>query len=340
MKIAVIGAGAIGSVLGGLMARAGVDVTLIGRQSQVSAIHRNGLAIDGALGSFVIRVPAHEKLDFVPDLAILAVKTQNIAEALRENQFYIQAAPVMTLQNGARADQMVADIIGGERLYSGVVLFGATYLEPGKVTYATAGRLIIGKPFGDPDPETLRQIAETLGKAMPTSTTTTISGAHWAKLIVNENNALPAITGLSIQEVNRIPELRKLSVLLMKETLNVFRASGIVPAALPALPIGLVTLLLRMPVVLAQVVPILGSRSLGQIPVLGSTLQSVKRGEKTEIDYLNGEVVALGKRTGTPTPYNTAVVSLVHQVEDQHQFLSVEQLLAALNAERTRLSTS
>jgi 2-dehydropantoate 2-reductase len=127
MKIAIIGAGAIGSVLGGLMARAGVDVTLIGRQSQVSAIHRNGLAIDGALGSFVIRVPAHEKLDFVPDLAILAVKTQNIAEALRENQFYIQAAPVMTLQNGARADQMVADIIGGERLYSGVVLFGATW---------------------------------------------------------------------------------------------------------------------------------------------------------------------------------------------------------------------
>jgi len=126
----------------------------------------------------------------------------------------------------------------------------------------------------------------------------------------------------------------------MKETLTVFRAADIVPVSLPVLPIGLVTWLLSMPVVLAQVVPILLARRLGERAVLGSTLQSAKRGEKTEIDYLNGEVVALGERTGTPTPYNTAVVEFVHQVEDQHQFMSVKQLVATLHERRSRLRLS
>jgi len=82
------------------------------------------------------------------------------------------------------------------------------------------------------------------------------------------------------------------------------------------------------------------SHRLGERAVLGSTLQSVKRGEKTEIDYLNGEVVALGERTGTPTPYNIAIVELVHQVEDQHQFVSVKHLLATLHERRLRLRLS
>jgi 2-dehydropantoate 2-reductase len=340
MKIAIIGAGAIGSVLGGLLALAGLDVTLIGRQPHVGAINQNGLALDGVLGSFVVRVRAREQLDFVPDLAILAVKTQNLAVATLENKPFIQDATVLTLQNGMRADQMVAEIIGGEHLYSAVVLFGATFLEPSKVTYALAGQLVIGKAFGTPDPQTLQKLAVTLGQAIPTHATTNISGAHWTKLIINENNALPAITGLSLQEVNTLPELRTLSVLLMKETLTVFRAADIVPASLPMLPIGVVKLLLSMPVVLAQVVPMLYSHRLGERAVLGSTLQSVKRGEKTEIDYLNGEVVALGERTGKPTPYNTAIVELVHQVEDQHQFVSVKHLLATLHERRLRLRPS
>jgi 2-dehydropantoate 2-reductase len=340
MNIAIIGAGATGSVLGGLLARAGLDVTLVGRPPQVSAINRNGLAIDGALGSFVVSVRAREQLDFVPDLAMLAVKTQDLAVATLENRLSLQDTTVLTLQNGVRADQMVADLIGAEHLYSAVVLFGATFLEPGRVTYAPAGPLVIGKAFGTPDPGTLQKLAATLGQAIPTHTTTNISGAHWAKLLINENNALPAITGLSLQEVNRLPELRRLAVLLMKETLKVFRSADIVPISLPALPIGRVKLLLGMPVVLAQAVPLLLSRSLGERAVLGSTLQSIKRGEKTEIDYLNGEVVALGERTGTPTPYNTAVVELVHQVEDQHQFMSVRHLRASLNERQPRLRLS
>ena len=331
MKIAIIGAGAVGSLLGGLLARSGADVTLIGRKPHVSLMNQNGLAIDGALGSLVVHVQAAEKLNFAPELAILAVKTQQITAATLENQANIKDCLLLTLQNGVRADQLVADILGGERLYGGVVLFGATYLEPGKVTYDTPGRLLIGKAFGNPDPATVQSIAQLLNQAIPTSTTNNIAGAHWSKLIINENNALPAITGLSMQELLKLPELRKLSVLLMRETLRLFRAADIVPEPLPGMPLGLVTFLLNTPMALAQVVPILYSRALGQTPALGSTLQSIKRGGKTEIDYLNGEVVALGKRTSIPTPYNSAVVDLVHQTEAQQQFLPVQHLLTTVN---------
>jgi 2-dehydropantoate 2-reductase len=330
MKIAIIGAGAVGSLLGGLLTRAGEAVTLIGRQPQVDRLNRDGLAIAGALGNFVVRVRAAEKLDFPPDLALLAVKTHQLPDALATNAPYLTQSLVLTLQNGARADAMVGAQIDQARLYSGVVLLAATYLEPGKVNYGTAGRLLIGKPFGDPDPATVQRIADLLNKAIPTATTLDIAGAHWTKLIFNANNALPAITGLSLQELNAVSALRALSVRLMQETLTVYRAAGIVPGALPGQPVGLALFLLRLPLGLAQALPLLFSRNLGKTPMLGSTLQSIKRGDKSEIDYLNGEIVALGERTGYPTPYNAAIVDLVHQVEDQHHFLSVQQLQTAL----------
>jgi 2-dehydropantoate 2-reductase len=86
-----------------------------------------------------------------------------------------------------------------------------------------------------------------------------------------------------------------------------------------------------MPLPIATRVLRLSSLSLGRSPALGSTLQSIRRGEKTEIDYLNGEVVALGKRIGRPTPYNSAVVDLVHQVEATGRFLTEEEVTAAVD---------
>ena len=135
-KIAVIGAGAIGSLIGGLLARAGEDVTLIARQAQVEAINAQGLRIDGLLGKLTIPVRAAETLDFQPDLALLAVKTQDVEAACRQVAAYVRAIPIVTLQNGVRSDEIVATLLPRENIISGVVLFNAQFLEPGKVTYA------------------------------------------------------------------------------------------------------------------------------------------------------------------------------------------------------------
>jgi 2-dehydropantoate 2-reductase len=330
MRVAVIGAGAVGSLVGGLLARAGEDVTLVGRQPHVDAVNRKGLRIDGALGSMQVRVRAAERLDFTPDVALLTVKTQGVAAAAREIHPHVVGIPVVTMQNGVRSDELAADVLGRQAILSCVILFGATFLEPGAVTYSPPGVLVLGVPFGPIDERT-RTIAALLDKAVPTHLSTNIAGAHWTKLVINENNALPAVTGLSIQEVNRRPALSRLSVLLMREAAATIEAAGIGLASLPRLPATALRTILRLPTPVAARLLRLLSRSLGETPALGSTLQSVRRGEKTEIDYLNGEVVALGKRTGRPTPYNAAVVGLVHQVEATGRFLTAEDVAAAVN---------
>ena len=315
-------------MVGGLLARAGEDVALIGRRSHAKAVNEHGLRIDGALGEIRVRVTAAEQLDFKPDLALLTMKTQGVAAAARELHPYLHRIPVLTMQNGVRSDELVAEVVGREQLLSSVVLFGATFLEPGRVIYSPKGVLVLGVPFGPIDERT-RAVAALLDKAVPTRLTANIAGAHWTKLIVNENNALPAVTGLSIQEVNRHPSLRRLSVLMMREAVGTITAADIKLASLPGIPAAALTTVLRMPLPIATRVLRLSSLSLGRSPALGSTLQSIRRGEKTEIDYLNGEVVALGKRIGRPTPYNTAVVDLVHQVEATGRFLTAEAVAAA-----------
>jgi 2-dehydropantoate 2-reductase len=329
MRVAIIGAGAIGSVIGGLLARAHEDVTLIGRRAHVDVINRNGLRIDGALGTMQVRVRAAERLDFRPDLALLTVKTQGVAATAREVSPYVGGVPVVTMQNGVRSDELVADVLGTEDILSCVVLFGATFLEPGSVTYSPQGKLVLGVPFGAIE-ERARTVATILSKAVPTHLRANIAGAHWTKLIINENNALPAVTGLSIQDVNRQPALRSISVLMMREAAATIAAASIKLASLPGVPATALRAMLWLPLPAASRLLGLLSQSLGRTPALGSTLQSVRRGEETEIDYLNGEVVALGKRTGTPTPYNAAVVNLVHEVEATGTFLTTEEVTAAI----------
>ncbi|HEY5187306.1 MAG TPA: 2-dehydropantoate 2-reductase [Actinomycetes bacterium] len=329
MRVAVVGAGAVGSVVGGLLARAGQDVTLVGRPAHVAAIQRDGLVIEQPSGPLTIHVKASERLDFTPDLALLAVKITDLAAAVEQVRPLVTGVPVLTMQNGVRADRIAAGVLGEETILSCVVMMAATYLTPGRVTYARPGSLLLGVPFG-PTSGSARRTQELLDQAVPTRLTDTIRGAHWAKLIVNENNALPAITGWSVQQVSRDPWLSRLATLMMKEAVATIRAAGIRLASLPELPAPVLRATLALPTPLATRAVSLMSRSLGSTPVLGSTRQSIERGRATEIDYLNGEVVALGRHLHRPTPYNEAVVQLVHRVERTGRYLPVDELLAAL----------
>ncbi len=335
-KIAVIGAGAIGSLVGGLLSGAGEDVILIGRKAHVDVINKEGLVIDGTSGEMRVNVKAKERLDFTPDMVFLTVKTQDIEAAAYAIKPNVSGIPVITMQNGVRSDDIVASVLGKENMVSCVVLLASTFLEPGRVTYSSKGRLVIGAPYGF-DGEQLENVAAVLNKIIPTLIVKDIHCAHWTKLIVNLNNAIPAITGLSIQEVGARPELRKLSFFLLKEGLDVTKLSDIRLCNLPGVPIGTLRKIFNMPIPIATLV--LGflmkstgavPGSMGTLPVFGSTLQSIKRGKNTEIDYLNGEIVALGKRLGKPTPYNAAVVNMVHQVEATGKFFTMKELLYGL----------
>ncbi len=326
MHIAVLGAGAIGGSLGALLAANGHDVTLVGRPSQVASIRESGLRMDGCLGPFIAKVLPAETLDHRPDLALLAVKTQDVEGTVRLHERFLRGAPLVTLQNGVRSDEIVARVLPRDFLLSAVVQITATYLEPGCITLVDRGRLVLGRPQ-EPRDGLVSQVASVLDAAVPTAVTDNVVGAHWLKLIMNLNNALPALTNRSVREVAADPFLQRLAVRLMREGVRVADGAGIDLEPLNGVSVRTVRLLSRLPTSWAA--RMFGSRagSLGgEWPVLGSTLQSLRRGRPTEIDYLNGEIVQQGQRLGIPTPANAKTVELVHEVERTKRFFLPERL--------------
>ena len=171
-KIAIIGAGAVGCGFGFLLTRAGREVTLIGRADQVRAIQTDGLQVEGYAGEHQVKIPAAERLDFKPDLVLLAVKTQDVAGALRENLPWLTGVPVITLQNGVRGDDLAAELLPQDRIISAVVLLHANYLAPGSVTLMYEGGLILGRPFGPRD-SLLEEAARLLARPPPPGSRTT-----------------------------------------------------------------------------------------------------------------------------------------------------------------------
>ena len=331
LKIAIIGAGAVGSAVGALLAHDGQDVTLIGRPAHMEAIRRQGgLQVDGYPGDLVVPIKAAERLDFRPDLALLTVKTQDVVTAVRDNLTFLTDTPLVTLQNGVFSDELIAEILPRCQIISAVVLVGATYLTPGRVTILQQGALVVGRPFGPRDAQ-VDKIASVLNRAVLTRVSDNIRGAHWLKLIINLNNPLPALTDWPMSRVAADPNRGRLAVRLIREGLRVTERAGIQLASLPRRPIGVIRLVAWLPVGLA-------ARLLSSIarlietrwPLLGSTLQSIRRGRPTEIDYLNGEVVRLGERVGVPARLNAKVVELVHHVEETGQFFSVDALRHAI----------
>src|SRR5512143_718472 len=129
MKIAVLGAGAIGGLTGALLWDQGCDVTIIGRPEQVAAIKAKGLTVDGLLGGKRFDVPARTELDFSPCLLALAVKTQDLVRSCREVRELAKDSVVVTMQNGVRCDELAAGVLGKDRIVSSIVLAGATYVE-------------------------------------------------------------------------------------------------------------------------------------------------------------------------------------------------------------------
>lgn len=328
IKIAVIGAGAIGSVIGGLLSKAGEDVTLVGRKTHVDAINQKGLILEGESGETVIQVEAAENLDFKPDLALLTVKAQDVESSVRKVQPFLSSTQVVTMQNGVRSDDQTAGLLGKETIISSVVTFNGQFLEPGKALYSipfSRTALLIGEPFGNKG-NRLQTLSALLNKVIGTDISEDIRAAHWTKLVWNLQTAVPAVTGLSYQDSYQYPKVRELTINLLKEGLKVIKAAGIKTADVPGFPIGPIETMAREPQPIASTLLKKIAESLGKVPVLGSTLQSIKRGTSTEVDYLNGEIVNLGKKMGIPTLVNSLIVGLVHQVETTRKFLTIDEL--------------
>ena len=330
MRVAVIGAGAVGGTLAALLDRAGHDVEVTARGDNLTAIKEHGLRLDGGFGEHVAHVEAHETLAWIgapqPDFAILATKAQDAAAALRANREVLGTVPLLVAQNGLGGLDVAQSVLPESPLLGGLALFAASYLEPGRVTVTAALPLIVGAGPGT-SPEVLDRVAGVLREAIPIEVTDDIVGAQWTKLLINHVNALPAITGLSVQQVIATPGLRKIMTASMRETVRVARQLGIHFGRVQGVNGRVLGAIGSAPLAFGAWFPrLLGSR-MGPVPNPGSTLQSIRRGQLTEIDFLNGAVVEAAKAGGLTAPVNRQIVELVHEVERTGTFLTPAQVV-------------
>lgn len=325
MTIAVIGAGAIGSLVAAYLQKEGVDVILVGREDQVNAINANGLTIKGVNGEENIQVKALTRLDQAYDLVIFCTKTQDLEEAYQHNVEYLENCLVLTSQNGVQADNVLSSHFEREKMLSSIVMFGSTYTKPGEIIYNFPGDWIIGKPFLPVDPQ-VHEIADILRRAFKVEIVDNIIGMKYLKLFVNFNNCIPALVNKSMQETFRDLDLCRLSILLLKEGVDIVKKAGIEMVSLPHFPVDKIEGLINMPTEQAAGIINQTLTKLSDEPLYGSILQSIMRGKPSEIDFINGEVVHLAHQMRMEAPLNAKIVDMVHQVEQSNKFYGIDDV--------------
>lgn len=332
MKIAVIGAGAIGSLVAGYLKLKDEDVSLIGRPEAVSAITAHGLKISGIRGDFKVRIDASELLVSKPELVILATKTQDIEQALKQNLAFLKDSAILTTQNGVQADNIVAKYIAKENIISSIVMFGATYLEPGKVVHNFEGSWIVGSIFSARPNEKVMLDSLTLNKAFPVIISEEMTGMKYLKIFVNANNCIAAILGVSMQEAFSDLDISRISISIWKEGLDIISKAGINLVSLPGFPLENITKLVSLPSIEAAKIFSGIMSKLSKDPLYGSILQSIKRKRSSEIDYINGEFVRLAREHNLYAPLNRKLVEMVHRVEQTNKFFSKDEFLNSIKA--------
>jgi 2-dehydropantoate 2-reductase len=306
-RVAVMGAGAVGSYFGGMLARAGVSVTLIGRRDHVEAIRRDRLFLDTV--TFQERVALEASTDPAAvagaDVVLFCVKGVNNEAASRSIARHLAAnAIVVSLQNGVDNVETIRAASGIDALPA-VVYIAAALPEPGHVKHLGRGELAIGELVSSDRPETAssrfprtEKIAALFQPAgVPCRISEYIEGDIWAKFIMNcAGNAVTAIAQCSYAEAAENPASRELMSRLIEETVAVARAAGI-----------------RLPNVNFIDEGIKSLATFGA--ATSSTAHDLARGKRSEIEFLNGHVARLGQKLSVPTPCNFSVYAMVKLLE-------------------------
>lgn len=316
-RVLVVGAGAIGGLVGALLQEARHDVVLLAQPAHVRAITLDGFRVTGgAYGpprAVTVRAAPRAPDGFVPDLVLVATKTQDVEAALKEHGDSFDDAPVVALQNGLAQDDLVAAAVGKARAVGAVVALDAQLLRPGESRCDRKGTLLVGAPHPEGD-AAARRARDVLADAVRAKLVPDVRGARWTKLLVNLGNVVPALTDKPFQRTARHPLLGRAHVRMIKEGLAVARAESATLRAIPWTSPGLLRAVAALPDAAARRAYALRvAMVLGRKPAYGSTWQSVQRGGSIETDFLNGEVARRGASRGVPTPVNANALRLARE---------------------------
>jgi 2-dehydropantoate 2-reductase len=296
MKVAVMGAGAVGCYYGAMLARAGHEVVLIGRPAHVEAVRARGLRLEAQSFDEHVPMAASTEADAVrgADLVLFCVKsTDTEATAAQIAPHLAPGALVLTLQNGVDNDERARSVLRSHEVAAAVVYVATGMAGPGHVKHNGRGELVIAPSARG------EEVAQALRAAgVPTEISGNVRGALWAKLVLNcAYNALSAITQLPYGVLVRNEGVPGVLRDVVAECLAVARAEGVtIPGDIGAAVAGI-----------ARTMP----------AQFSSTAQDLARGKRSEIDHLNGFVLRRGEALGVPVPANRLLWTLVRLLEDK-----------------------
>ena len=307
MKICVLGAGALGCAIGGVLTEAGNEVWLVNRgQAHVDAMKQHGLVMRDQGVDRVVQVRATTDCREIAasggavDLIIVLVKSFHTRVAIEAALPIVgEHTAVMPLQNGLGHEDTLAEVVGRSKVLAGKTYAGGVMLAPGHIIVGTQGKETHMGELDGGISDRVRRIADTFNQAgLITSISPNIMGTMWDKLLINvATGALSGITGLPYGELYQVPEVEACAIAAVAEAMAVARASGIALSVTDP----------RLPWVMAAA---------GLPPEFkASMLQSLEKGSVTEIDYINGAVVRQGAKVGVPTPVNQALMACVKGIE-------------------------
>lgn len=315
-KIAILGAGSVGCYLGGRLLAVGQKVMLVGRPGIQQELQSYGLTVTDWSG-YQAKIEPEQLPIFTSgeclaeaNIILLTVKSKDTPAAAEQLLKYGQPhSVVVSFQNGVQNAPRLRQLLPQFYILGGMVPYNIVHLPHGRFHCGMSGELMV-----EAVAELEKPVVTLLNEAgLPTFAPDNMPAIMWGKLLINLNNAINALAGIPLREQLQNPLYRRVFALCMAEGLHVLRANHITPARTTPLPPALIPHLLRLPNWLFLSV----ARAMLNIdPEARSSMwEDLTQGRKTEIEFINGEIVALGEKVGLATPANRQIMSLIQAAE-------------------------
>ncbi len=330
MKISVLGAGAAGSLLGGLLQHDSpeLEVTLIVRGEHGRVISERGsVLVKGPWGTWEVPIRSSFEPEAIADsdFVLVTVKSQATAAAAAAAQPFWGGATVVSIQNGIN-DYVLSQYVVPDKLVMGMTAMNMAVDEPGSVSLLLPASTVVGPAAGQPTGPQVAAAAELLGRiryrALKFSADPNALGTRYNKLAINALGyaSCMSASNLITEALAYGPWREAVGLPIVRECRRIFDRAGIALRRIPGIPtLGRLQRLMRlMGTPLLGPTICFGARQLfNRKPIVLSLLQDLQRRKKTEVDYVNGEVVRLAESLGTTAPVNAEVVRAVHELEER-----------------------